>query len=598
MTSKTWPRPLAFAWASLAALLLGSSFTSLSAAAEAPSKPMTVLFLGDQGHHRPADRAPQIIPLMATRGIDITYTEAMSDLNPQTLAKYDVLMIYANTTKIEPEQEKALLDYVENGGGFAPIHCASYCFLNSPKYIDLVGAQFKSHGTGEFETRVVDATHPIMKGLKPFSTWDETYVHTKHNEKDRQVLQVRDEKGSDEPWTWVRTQGKGRVFYTAYGHDQRTWGNPGFHDLIERGLRWAAHKGEVFDSRPRVAAGLRPLPTEPAPSDIPQYLPGRAWGTMGEGIKTMQLPIDSAESIKHMAVPNGLEPRLFAAEPEIAKPIALAWDHKGRLWVAETVDYPNNLQRGGNGHDQIKICEDTDGDGRADKFTVFADKLSIPTSLVFANGGLVVHQAPDTLFLKDTDGDDKADLRTTLFTGWGTSDTHAGPSNLRYGLDNWLYGIVGYSGFKGTIGGEDHEFRQGIYRFKPDGSKLEFLRNTNNNSWGVGISEEGPDLRLDRQRLPERLPADPQPLLREGQGVHRRRCPGEHRRHQPDVPGDREGPPGRLLRRLHRRGRPRPLHRPSLSQALLEQHGVRRRADRPPRRHLRPREARERLRLA
>ena len=489
MTSKT--RTRTHVWAPMAALLLCSTAPSPSTAADPPSKPLAVLFLGDQGHHRPGDRAPQIIPLMATRGVDITYTEAMSDLNPRTLAGYDVLMIYANTTKIEPEQEKALLDYVEGGGGFAPIHCASYCFLNSPRYIDLVGAQFKSHGTGEFETKVVDAAHPIMKGLKPFSTWDETYVHAKHNAKDRQVLQARDEKGADEPWTWVRTQGKGRVFYTAYGHDQRTWGNPGFHDLIERGLRWAANKGEVFDGRPKVAAGLKPLPTEPAPSDIPQYLPGRAWGTMGESIKTMQLPVEPAESIKHMAVPEGLEPRLFAAEPEIAKPIALAWDHKGRLWVAETVDYPNNLQRGGDGHDQIKICEDTDGDGRADKFTVFADKLSIPTSLAFANGGLVVHQAPDTLFLQDLDGDDKADVRETLFTGWGTGDTHAGPSNLRYGLDNWLYGIVGYSGFSGTIGGEAHQFRQGIYRFKPDGSKLEFLRNTSNNSWGVGLSEEG-----------------------------------------------------------------------------------------------------------
>jgi uncharacterized protein len=494
MTSKNRNRSgsRSFSWAPLLVLpLIFVTNPAPSTAAEAPSKPLTVLFLGDQGHHRPADRAPQLIPLMATRGIEITYTEAMSDLNLRTLAKYDVLMIYANTTRIEPEQEKALLDYVENGGGFAPIHCASYCFLNSPRYIALVGAQFKSHGTGEFDTKVVDASHPIIRGLEPFRTWDETYVHAKHNEKDRHVLQVRDEKGIDEPWTWTRTEGKGRVFYTAYGHDQRTWGNPGFHDLIERGLRWAAHKGEVFDVRPRIADGLKSLPTEAAPFDIPQYLPGRSGGGMGAPIKTMQLPVSPTESVKHMAVPRGLEPRLFASEPEIYKPIALAWDHKGRLWVAETVDYPNNLQKRGEGHDQIKICEDTDGDGKADKFTVFADKLSIPTSLAFANGGLVVHQAPDTLFLQDLDGDDKADVRKTLFTGWGTGDTHAGPSNLRYGLDNWLYGIVGYSGFNGAIGGERHQFRQGLYRFKPDGSKLEFLRNTSNNSWGVGISEEG-----------------------------------------------------------------------------------------------------------
>ncbi len=474
------------------ALALGLLAPAAAAmAAEPAPKPLAVLFLGDRGHHRPADRAAQIVPVLAIRGINVTYTEAISDLNPGNLAKYDAVMIYANAEKIEPDQEKALLDYVEGGGGLAPIHSASYCFLNSPKYVALVGAQFQSHGTGEFETRVVDPTDPIMKGLEPFRTWDETYVHSKHNEKDRHVLQVRDEKGRDEPWTWTRTQGKGRVFYTAYGHDHRTFGHPGFHDLIERGLRWSSGKGEVFDSRPRVASGLPPLPTEPAPSDIPQYLPGKSWGTMGEPIKTMQLPVGPAESMKHLALPKGLEARLFVAEPEIAKPIALAWDHRGRLWVAETVDYPNNLQKPGEGHDRIKICEDTDGDGRADKFTVFADALSIPTSLTFAGGGVVVHQAPETLLLKDTDGDDRADVRKVLFTGWGTADTHAGPSNLRFGLDNWLYGMVGYSGFRGTVGGERHEFRQGLYRFKPDGSKLEFLRNTNNNSWGVGLSEEG-----------------------------------------------------------------------------------------------------------
>ena len=95
------------------------------------------------------------------------------------------------------------------------------------------------------------------------------------------------------------------------------------------------------------------------------------------------------------------------------------------------------------------------------------------------------------MFLKDTDGDGKADVREVLFSGWGTRDTHAGPSNLQYGLDNWIYGMQGYTGFAATVGGETHRFRQGFFRFKPDGSKLEFLRSTNNNTWGLGFSEEG-----------------------------------------------------------------------------------------------------------
>ncbi len=471
-------------------LAFGVLASSSATAGDEPAA-LKVLFLGDQGHHRPADRAAQLIPVLASRGIEVSYTEDMTRLNPAELIKYDALLIYANTEAISPQQEQALLDYVRQGGGFVPVHCASYCFLNSPAYIALVGAQFQRHGMGEFDTKIVDPAHPITKGLEPFRTRDETYVHHKHNEKDRLVLQTRAEGSGEEPWTWVRTEGKGRVFYTAYGHDTATWGQPGFHDLVERGIRWAANKGEVFDGRPRVPKGLKPFEYADSEDALPNYLPSQRWGVQGDPIRKMQKPVEPTESMKHMAVPSGFEVQLFAAEPDISKPICMAWDHRGRLWIAETRDYPNERQPAGKGRDRIKICEDTDGDGRADKFTVFAEMLSIPTSLTFANGGVVVHQAPETLFLKDTDGDDKADERKVLFRGWGTGDTHAGPSNLRYGFDNWLYGIVGYSSFRGEVGGERLEFRQAIYRFKPDGSKLEFLRSTSNNSWGVGLSEDG-----------------------------------------------------------------------------------------------------------
>ena len=457
----------------------------------APGDPLKVLFLGDRGHHRPSERAAQLIPVMAGRGIDVAYTEDLaSTLDPDTLGKYDALIIYANIEAIEPAQEEALLDYVSSGGGFVPIHCASFCFVNSPRYVELVGAQFLRHGTGEFDTEIVDPSHPVMAGFEPFRTWDETYVHTKHNE-DKHLLQVRPDAEGREPWTWVRSHGKGRVFYTAYGHDHRTWTEPGFQDLIERGLRWASGEGDVFDSRPRVAEGLAPVSYVESGAPIPNYLPGERWGTQGEPISRMQAPLEPEESMRHLVVPNGFHPELFAAEPEIFKPICMAWDHRGRLWIAESADYPNVKNEDNAGRDRITICEDTDGDGKADFFKVFADGLNIPTSIAFANGGVVVLQAPDTLFFEDTNGDDKADTREVLFTGWGTDDTHAGPSNLRYGLDGWLYGIVGYSAFRGEVGGERHRFGQGFFRFRPDGSELEFLRSTNNNSWGVGFSEEG-----------------------------------------------------------------------------------------------------------
>jgi putative membrane-bound dehydrogenase-like protein len=206
---------------------------------------------------------------------------------------------------------------------------------------------------------------------------------------------------------------------------------------------------------------------------------------------TFQHPFSVKGSMERTQVPADMKLELFASEPDIMKPIAFAWDERGRLWVAETRDYPHGIVEGGEGNDDIKICEDTDGDGKADKFTVFADHLNLPTSLTFARGGVIVAQPPRFLFLKDNNGDDRADERSVLIDGWGIRDTHAQASNLHYGLDNWLYGCVGYSGFKGYVGGKSFEFAMGTYRFRSDGSAIEFLHQFTNNSWAWSINDAG-----------------------------------------------------------------------------------------------------------
>src|SRR5712691_9954836 len=89
-----------------------------------------VLFLGDNDHHHPEDRFKQLQPLLARRGIKLEYTTSLDDLTPSKLAGFDCLLIYANHTKISPAQEQALVNFIEQGGGLAAIHCASYCFLN------------------------------------------------------------------------------------------------------------------------------------------------------------------------------------------------------------------------------------------------------------------------------------------------------------------------------------------------------------------------------------------------------------------------------------------------------------------------------------
>lgn len=202
----------------------------------------------------------------------------------------------------------------------------------------------------------------------------------------------------------------------------------------------------------------------------------------------VQDPLSPEDSQKHIQLPEGFSAELFAAEPNIINPIAFTWDEKGRLWVVQSKDYPHELANDVGG-DRITICEDTNGDGKADKFTDFATEQSLSTGIVLVKGGAIVSQAPDMVFLEDTDGDDKMDKRTVLFNGFGTFDTHAGPSSLRYGIDNAIWGAVGYSGFENQFKDKPVKFERGVYRFDKDGSYLEPIGQFDNNTWGMGYNE-------------------------------------------------------------------------------------------------------------
>ncbi|SFH53281.1 PVC-type heme-binding CxxCH protein [Planctomicrobium piriforme] len=493
-----------------------AAIVALVFAGSATAGDLKLLFLGDNGPHRPADRFEQLAPVLEQRGIQIVYTDDVGKLNAGVLNQFDGLILYANIDKIEPAAAEALLEYVSSGRGFIPLHCASFCFRNSPDVVALIGAQFKTHGIGPINTQVVEPRHPVMQEFGGFRSIDESYVHTLHNEKNRIVLEYRvghpqADGNQREPWTWVRTHGQGRVFYTAWGHDERTWSHPGFQNLVERGIRWSCGQdprsaGPVQDAgrfavpeMTSVPANLKPFEYVDVGQKIPFYTAGRSWGAQETPRNMMQKPLPPEDSRQHFVTPVNLEVQLFVSEENLeGKPIAMNWDERGRLWICETIDYPNELQAPPAGHDRIRICEDADGDGKADRFTLFADHLSIPTALVFARGGVVVHHGTQTLFLKDADGDDRADVRTVLISNWTLGDTHGGVSNLRCGLDNWIWGMQGYNQSSPVVNGQQQQsFRQGFFRFKldnadpPQVAELEFVRSTDNNTWGLGISEEG-----------------------------------------------------------------------------------------------------------
>lgn len=211
-------------------------------------------------------------------------------------------------------------------------------------------------------------------------------------------------------------------------------------------------------------------------------------------IHELQAPLTPEETLTRLEVPEGFNVHVFAHEPDIVNPIALTWDERGRLWVVESTNYPHDHVGEESGTDRITICEDTDGDYRADRFIRFAENLPLTTSITLVKGGAIVGQAPDLVFLEDTDGDDRADEKHVIVDdAFGTFDTHAVMSNTKLGLDNFLWGAVGYSGLFEPGRAPDQEaiiLRRGVFRVRKDGTDLEPIAEFNNNTWGLGIGED------------------------------------------------------------------------------------------------------------
>lgn len=211
-----------------------------------------------------------------------------------------------------------------------------------------------------------------------------------------------------------------------------------------------------------------------------------------------------AEEQAQLHVPPGFKLQLFASEPMIHKPINMAFDSQGRLWVSSTVEYPYaadksrwadpQASRVKNSRDAIKILEDTNGDGQADKVTDFADGLNIPTGVLpwhkpEHKAGCIAWSIPNIWYFGDTDGDNKADVREVIFGPLGyEKDTHGMCSSFRLGLDGWVYATHGFnntSRFQAKDGGTLELHSGNVFRFRPDGSRVEAWTHGQVNPFGL-----------------------------------------------------------------------------------------------------------------
>jgi putative membrane-bound dehydrogenase-like protein len=202
------------------------------------------------------------------------------------------------------------------------------------------------------------------------------------------------------------------------------------------------------------------------------------------------------EAVKKFRVPEGFEVRLFAAEPDVVNPVSMTWDDRGRLWVVELLDYPYTTREGAKNRDRVKILEDTDNDGRADKVTVFADGLNLATAIQIDGGGAYVGAAPNLWYMRDTNGDDKADEKKVLLTGFGLDDRHELLNSFSWGPDGQMYFTQGVFTQSRVTDPEHPErapvrFNAGVMRYHPADNTVDQFADGISNQWGVDWDARG-----------------------------------------------------------------------------------------------------------
>ena len=432
-------------------------------------------------------------------------TEASLEKAP--LDKADVVVLYsAEPTPMSEGSRKALEAFIKRGGGVVVLHGA--IGIGEPEWLaPLIGGAWTAHSqkyTGIVGFCYQDIDHPISHGASNFDIeddllWDLDLTKDAHilaatftpkaigknaaksNAKKVSVFDIQPQM-----WTYESTLDGGqphRAFVCVEGGDTANFNKPNFRATLLRGIAWAAkHENADELCSPEELASLR-------------YPEG--------GPSTPDASFAKAEIHPDF---NG---KIVASDPLISKPIAIDWDSQGRLWVAETPEYPNGRREQNTdlwrdsgslvrskgareARDRICILTDTKGDGVFDKKQVFCDGLELVTSFCFYKDGIIVAQAPDVLWIRDTDGDGKADKIEKITTNWNNGDTHFTLNHLKWGLDGWIYGTCGSGG--NVMTGDRKKSLGNIvsacFRMKADGSAVEQVSSKGGNSWGTYVTSE------------------------------------------------------------------------------------------------------------
>ena len=479
------------------------TFLCVLAGGRVSAAPLRVLISSDTASFREAYSSA-----LQAGGATVTQADAP---RVAELAQADVVLLHRRAFSALPaEAQLALATFAERGGGVVAVNGA-VAAGDAAWGRSVLGGAWDPANSRKFTSRMMlnvrtDA-HPIVREASMFDVDDDTLYDlaladgltvlgsaftpkvTNARANARRAEQERNNAANArasiydiQPQMWAFEGGKHRAAVFLQGAEA-TLRHASFRSFVLRGVAWAARRENVDEL---CAKGDLATLRYPAGG-----------------------PLTATEAIKQFEMQPGFKASVIATEPLINKPIAIQWDARGRLWVAETPEYPNGRRpltaeawkEGGvldpgrydrPARDRVSILEDTDGDGLMDKKTVFHEGLELITGFCMHRDGVIVVAQPNIVWLRDTDGDNKADKEIPLFGGFTPGDTHFVANHFIPAPDGWIYASTGSGATATKPGTKDAvgKISGGVFRFKADGSAIEQVASQGGNTFGADVTSD------------------------------------------------------------------------------------------------------------
>jgi putative membrane-bound dehydrogenase-like protein len=433
-----------------------------------------------------------------------------ADISAVTLAGSDVLVLHrAEAAALAADEREALTGFAKTGGGIIALDAA--IAAGDPEWlVPLIGGA-NTPDTKSFSSTMMlylaTDQHPITRGASSFDVQDRTVYDCARHENIQVLASAFTPKLSDRPDDTRQPQDPNRA--NVYDIQPQIWA---FEHTLEGG---EPHRAVV------ILQGAEETLTH---STIGAFvLRGIAWAAGEEEVDAFvpestahQLrypvggPRTGEDTVAQLAVEPGFEVSVVATEPLVNKPIAIQWDAAGRMWVAESPEYPNGrrervappwretgvldpYQFDRPAEDRISILSAPDENGKFTKKTIFYEGLELVTGFcLYRDGVIAVHQ-PDIVWIRDTDGDGKADKVERIFTGFAPGDTHFVANHFIAAPDGWIYASMGGGADARRPETSDRVTRigAGVFRFRPDGSAIEQVSSKGGNGFGLDITSDG-----------------------------------------------------------------------------------------------------------